>query len=130
MSECARRFLRQRVILPRLLQARRRRHQRPVEAHPKFWSGAPVPTPLAETGQSHLSSGGCEIAVRDGHRAYFEKYPFDEVTSAITGPPHYQRFFAAGTLDYVSPLDEPPGRLKDLAHAHIRRLGLLRDGAS
>jgi arylsulfatase A-like enzyme len=74
--------------------------------------------------------GVYEVAVRDGHRAYFEKYPFDEATSAITGPPHYHRLFAAGTLDYVSPLDEPPGRLKDLAHAHIRRLGLLRDGAS
>ena len=73
--------------------------------------------------------GVYEIAVRDGVRVYFEKYPMDEAAATITGPPHYARLFAAGTPDYASPLSETPGRLRDLAHAHIRRLGLIRDDA-
>jgi len=74
--------------------------------------------------------GVYEIAVRDGRRAYFEKYPLDDATGVITGPPHYQRLFSAGTPDYARALEETPGRLQELAHAHIQRLGLIREDAS
>jgi hypothetical protein len=71
-----------------------------------------------------IYGGVYEIAIRDGEMVYFEKYPIDERTRAVTGPAHYQQLFAADTPDYVTPLGQAPDRLRELAHAHMRHVGL------
>jgi arylsulfatase A-like enzyme len=76
-----------------------------------------------------IYGGVYEIAVRDGNRAYIEKYPFDEAAFRTSGAAIYAKLFRQGTPDYASALDEDPGRLRELAHAHMRRMGILGGGA-
>lgn len=65
--------------------------------------------------------GVYEIAVRDGARTYIERHPVDESQLRLTGPPMTQALYRAETRDYRSPLTEAPGRLGEIAKAHIDR---------
>jgi len=73
--------------------------------------------------------GVYEIAVRDGRRAYFEKYGLDERAVRVAGLPIYRALFTAGASDYSHPLAEPPGCLAGVVQAHLTRVGLNRVAA-
>ncbi len=72
-----------------------------------------------------LYRGVYEIAVRDGKRTYIEKYGLDEERVKIVGAPIYRGLFPCGTSDFTHSLSESPGVLADLAHAHLKKVGLV-----
>jgi arylsulfatase A-like enzyme len=71
-----------------------------------------------------LYGGVYEIAVRDGQKAYFEKFPMTDDPLAISGPALYRKCFAIDGADYSSPLQGDFATLAALAREHRARMKL------
>jgi arylsulfatase A-like enzyme len=65
-----------------------------------------------------LYGGVYELAIRDGRRAWFEKYPMKDHPLAVSGPAFYAKCFEVGAADYCSPLGGDFTELKAAARAH------------
>jgi arylsulfatase A-like enzyme len=65
-----------------------------------------------------LYGGVYELAIRDGKRAYFEKFRMTDDPLAVSGPAFYTKCFALDAADYCSPLYGDFAELKEAARAH------------
>ena len=101
-------------FLPTLLKAAGLQAPADLDGRDLLDAGYRRPVAVSES----LYGGVYEIAVRDGRRAWFEKYPMSDEPLAVSGPATYAKGFAVGTADYASPLEGDFSDLQAAARVH------------